>query len=164
MRIDTGGVLIYRGRLTCPGDGSDIAEQGLWIDARTIPSGYRRRRVRGAALRRHRAAVLRRKADQPVRANARGRRPRHLSTFTGFDPDGLRAGRPPYSAARAHRAVTDQRSSFRLFAHAGRVSDFGAGGQFGPSQPSASRLFVAPDQEIGATHPDSRWGNPGGAR
>ena len=54
------------------GDGSDMLEQDFELALAAIPSGYGEGVYERLAVRRHPAQVTRRKADQPVRASARG--------------------------------------------------------------------------------------------
>src|SRR3954468_3703996 len=56
------------------------------------------------------------------------------------------------SPPRAHRAMNDRLSALRLFSRAARVGNFSsAGRELGLSQPSASRLIAALEEEVGAT-------------
>jgi hypothetical protein len=66
------------GRFTCLGDRSDIAGTGLGIGARRDTERLRRRRVRGAAVRRHRARKSRDGKRTSLFARALA-----ASTFTG---------------------------------------------------------------------------------
>ena len=58
--------------------GLTLLEQDFEAALAAIPSGYGEGVYEGLAVRRHRAQVSRWKADQPVRASARGGRRRQL--------------------------------------------------------------------------------------
>lgn len=56
------------------------------------------------------------------------------------------------STPRAHRAMGDRLSALRLFVRAAHLGNFSrAGRELGLSQPSASRLIAALEEEVGAT-------------
>jgi len=114
-RIDTGGVSICRGRTTCPGDGSDVALTGLWIGARRDTERLRRRRVRGAAVQRHGAEVSWRKAGQPVRASARGRRRRQLQPLLGGLKSDISRGPRSAKSRLMHLQQKHGRSKWNIF-------------------------------------------------
>jgi hypothetical protein len=63
--------------------GLTLLEQDFESALAAMPSGYGEGVYKGLAVWRHRAQVLRRKADQPVRASARGAATSSASTLTG---------------------------------------------------------------------------------
>jgi hypothetical protein len=84
MRIDAGGVFNLRGQIHLPEEmGLTLLEQDFESALAAMPSGYCEGVYEGLAARRHRAQVSRRKADQPVRASARGAATSSAPTLTG---------------------------------------------------------------------------------
>jgi hypothetical protein len=83
MRIDAGGVFNLRGPIHLPDETVlTLLEQDFESALAAIPSGYGEGVYEGLPVRRHRVQVLRRKADQPVRASARGAATSSASTLT----------------------------------------------------------------------------------
>jgi len=95
--------------------GLTLLEQDFESALAAIPSGYGRRRVRGAAVRRHGAEVSRRKADQPVRASARGRRRRQLQPSLGGLKSDISRGPRSAKSRLMHLQPKHGRSKWNIF-------------------------------------------------